>query len=239
MEKYTFDCNTIEDNTLPRQTRSFRADADTISRFKAVAEQFPTQGECLKELITSYNLASAQQSFEESKKLIVDYRSGIAAIDEIFLKLIEEHHREYEENKRIKSESESWMKDKQDMETELRKLRADKERMGSYIDKLKKSGNSKNIGQTIVENKDQAERLRKLEEDYDELRQTLEEKDTVIAQLKAQLDEQKADFAKRERAYKDEAERKIFAIQKEAVESKNRMFDNFERISKILEEKQS
>ena len=70
-------------------TRSIRADAETIDRFKELSNQFVNQGECLETLIRAYEMDNAK-SIEELKSIV----NGSEIFDsqkEVLLKIIDSH----------------------------------------------------------------------------------------------------------------------------------------------------
>lgn len=70
-------------------TRSIRADAETIERFKALAEQFSNQGECLESLIRAYEMDNAKNCEVEMKSEIRSFESHTNALYGLYISSIE------------------------------------------------------------------------------------------------------------------------------------------------------
>lgn len=70
-------------------TRSIRADAETIDRFKALAEQFSNQGECLESLIRTYEMDNAKSCEVEMKSEIRSFESHTNALYGLYISSIE------------------------------------------------------------------------------------------------------------------------------------------------------
>lgn len=70
-------------------TRSIRADAETIDRFKELSNQFVNQGECLETLIRAYEMDNAKSIEEEMKSDIRSFESHTNALYSLYLSAIE------------------------------------------------------------------------------------------------------------------------------------------------------
>lgn len=71
------------------KTRSIRADEQTLERFKALSEEFDNQGECLSSLIKAYEISKAKSVLTDTGRAIEDFETHTAAIQEIFITLLE------------------------------------------------------------------------------------------------------------------------------------------------------
>ncbi|MCR4888728.1 MAG: hypothetical protein K5979_06080 [Ruminococcus sp.] len=70
-------------------TRSIRADAETIERFKALSEQFDNQGECLESLIRAYEMDKAKIIEGEMKPDIRSFESHTNGLYGLYISSIE------------------------------------------------------------------------------------------------------------------------------------------------------
>ncbi len=70
-------------------TRSIRADAETIERFKALSEQFSNQGECLESLVRAYEMDNAKDCEVEMRSEIRSFESHTNALYGLYISSIE------------------------------------------------------------------------------------------------------------------------------------------------------
>lgn len=212
------------------QTRSLRADADTITRFKAVASNFPTQGECLKDLIASYDLGVAQKSFDESREYIIEYRKCLSSFNNIFLDAMREYHDAFLKKEMLEGA-------KNDMDHDYNVIKAENEQLKKYIKKLEKensnlarSGNNTHIGQLKAEHDDYREEASKLRTDLDNAKLLLAKKEETIFQLNKALEDMKMEFAQQKKEYQAAAEQKITEVKSELLD---RISDNLTQIAAL------
>lgn len=107
------------------KTRSIRADESTLEKFKALSEEFESQGDCLSQLITSYEINKAKHILTDVKADIADYQSHIESIQQSFLHILELNNNA---ESRIRTEFQTLLTSKDntiiDLQTQLQNLTA-------------------------------------------------------------------------------------------------------------------
>lgn len=81
--------NVPEKVTEQMQTRSIRATAEVLNKFKEISSAFENQNECLNQLISTYEISIARNTLNEVSTDISDYQSHITAIQNAFLHILE------------------------------------------------------------------------------------------------------------------------------------------------------
>lgn len=71
------------------KTRSIRADETTLEKFKQLSEEFTNQGECLSQLISTYEISKARSVLPAMETDIADFQSNIDKVQQAFLHALE------------------------------------------------------------------------------------------------------------------------------------------------------
>ena len=71
------------------KVRSIRANEATLDKFKSLSSEFESQGDCLSQLITAYEISNAKHILTDVKADIADYESHINSIQQAFLHVLE------------------------------------------------------------------------------------------------------------------------------------------------------
>ena len=79
----------MENQNQEIKVRSIRADEATLDKFKALSAEFESQGDCLSQLITAYEINNAKHILTDVKADIADYESHINSIQQAFLHVLE------------------------------------------------------------------------------------------------------------------------------------------------------
>ena len=79
----------MENQNQEIKVRSIRADETTLDKFKALSAEFESQGDCLSQLITAYEINNAKHILTDVKADIADYESHINSIQQAFLHVLE------------------------------------------------------------------------------------------------------------------------------------------------------
>ena len=79
----------MENQNQEIKVRSIRADEVTLDKFKALSAEFESQGDCLLQLITAYEINNAKHILTDVKADIADYESHINSIQQAFLHVLE------------------------------------------------------------------------------------------------------------------------------------------------------
>ena len=66
-----------------------RADSETTTRFKKLAEQFPNSGECLKSLLNAHEMAQAKEVLPGQSTSIDDFRSHLDSIATAYIGVLD------------------------------------------------------------------------------------------------------------------------------------------------------
>ncbi|MDE6835019.1 MAG: hypothetical protein K2J39_12365 [Ruminococcus sp.] len=66
-----------------------RADAETTAKFKAVSEQFPNAGECLKALLNSHEIENAKEVLPGQSTSIDDFKSHLDSIATAYIGVLD------------------------------------------------------------------------------------------------------------------------------------------------------
>ena len=79
----------MENQNQEIKVRSIRADEATLDKFKALSAEFESQGDCLSQLITAYEINNAKYILTDVRADIADYESHINSIQQAFLHVLE------------------------------------------------------------------------------------------------------------------------------------------------------
>ena len=154
----------MEDNKV---TRSIRADAETIDRFKILAEQFNNQGECLESLIRTYEMDNAKKINSEMKMDIRSYESHSNALNNLYLSSIEKNNELVRKNTKLADKIKELMQRIETYESATNNIKNgvdDKENENE-----EDSVRFKNIGELCARNRDLAEKLEGCQKENDQL----------------------------------------------------------------------
>lgn len=112
-----------------KTSRSIRADAETLDKFKALSESFESQGDCLKSLISAYEINNAKHILTGVSTDIADYESHINSIQSAFLHILELNNNA---EQRIRQEFEQLLESKDktiaELQSKSEQLKAEKEK---------------------------------------------------------------------------------------------------------------
>lgn len=152
------------------KTRSIRADEQTLERFKALSEEFDNQGECLSSLIKAYEISKAKSVLTDTSRSIEDFETHTAAIQDIFITLLESINNADE---RIKNKYEI------ELQTRTRTIADLQEQNAALNNQLDSTQSLLDLKQGIVS---------QLTEDNNKLNNQLEDKQNIIAMQNKELE---------------------------------------------------
>lgn len=169
-------------------TRSIRADAETIDRFKILAEQFSNQGECLESLIRTYEIDNAKKIESEMKPDIRSFESHINALYGLYISSVEKIGDLKKANNKFSEQIKELMKRiavyesvANGEETEVEESEEDLKRF-------------KNIGELCARNRDLTAEVDKYKSENTELSEKINKLTQENGELSAKISELKADL---------------------------------------------
>lgn len=172
------------------KVRSIRADEATLDKFKSLSSEFESQGDCLAQLITTYEINNAKHILTDVKADIADYESHINSLQQAFLHVLELNSNS---EQRIRQEFNDLLdsKDKQIISLQERANAADNELENAKnvyqqnIDLLKASENEANKELKLL-NQSLATKIR----ECDQAERTVHDKQLIIDNLTSRLPDQ-------------------------------------------------
>lgn len=169
-------------------TRSIRADADTIDRFKLLAEHFNNQGECLETLIRAYEIDNAKTIESEMKSDIRSFESHTNAIYGVYIRAIETVNDLKKKNEKLAEHAKELNK-----KISMYESMASEEEIDSESDETDPT-HKKNIGELCAQNRDLKAEVEKYKAENVKLSEELNKKTKENSELSAKLSELKAEI---------------------------------------------
>ena len=169
-------------------TRSIRADAETIDRFKLLAEQFPNQGECLESLIRVYEINKAKDIDKEMKPAIRNLESNINAIYALYLNSVERINELDAKNAKLIEQNKEYMKKIAMYESVANEEETETEESDEDLKRFK------NIGELCARNRDLTAENEKYKTEITELSAKLNKLTQENGELSAKISELKAEI---------------------------------------------
>ena len=214
-------------------TRSIRADADTIDRFKLLAEHFNNQGECLESLIRAYEMDNAKVLESEMKSEIRNFESHTNALYGLYISSIEKigdlkkkNNNFSEQIKELNKRIAIYESVANEEETEVEESEEDLKRF-------------KNIGELCARNRDLAAEAEKYKNENTELSEKLNKLTKENGELSAKVSELKAELlikAKQDEfdLIKAVNEKESYYLKKmaELMETKDKLFNELCELKK-------
>lgn len=169
-------------------TRSIRADAETIDRFKLLAEQFPNQGDCLESLIRVYEINKAKNIGSGLTPAIKNFESNINALYSNYINSVERINELEAQNSKLSEQIKDYSKKIAMYESVANGEETEVEQSDEDLKRFK------NIGELCARNRDLSAENEKYKAENTELSAKINKLTQENGGLSAKISELKAEI---------------------------------------------